>query len=104
MCGQANVQSELDGVTRNRAIFERIAKELKLYVLSYPLALQITQVFTFAFSVFSSSSDTTVFPSTLFVHYVFYAAVDSPEQHQNNLTWIGHLYVINIERMAVTRH
>ena len=26
--GQANVQSELDGVTRNRSIFERIAREL----------------------------------------------------------------------------
>ena len=26
--GQANVQSELDGVTRNRSVFEGIAKEL----------------------------------------------------------------------------
>ena len=27
--GQENTQSELDGVTRNRTIFERIAKELR---------------------------------------------------------------------------
>ena len=27
--GQANVQSELDGVVRNRTIFERISRELK---------------------------------------------------------------------------
>ena len=26
--GQANVQSELDGVTRNRTVFERIMKEM----------------------------------------------------------------------------
>ena len=27
--GQQNVQSELDGVTRNRTVFERIAKEMR---------------------------------------------------------------------------
>ena len=27
--GQENVQSELDGVTRNRTVFERIAKEMR---------------------------------------------------------------------------
>ena len=26
--GQANVQNELDGVTRNRTVFEKIAKEM----------------------------------------------------------------------------
>ena len=27
--GQENVQSELDGVTRNRTVFDRIAKEMR---------------------------------------------------------------------------
>ena len=88
--GQANVQSELDGVTRNRSIYARISKELGAVGYEktwqqkttctdyYRYICQTRQAFTFAFSAFSSLSHGTFFPWRLSVLCAFYVIVEKP--------------------------
>ena len=88
-------------------------------ILSDPLALH-RQVFTS--SVFSSSSDATVFPSTLSLPYVFYGAVEKPRAaaeeldldqpsfsdkygaHDGHATFVGEVLILVCSVDAINVH